>query len=196
MTGIDPRLPDRLLVTPEPGGDREAFLSCLDARLARGDIRLMLLRARTLAAADYRVLAVRAVPVCRRHGVAVLLHADAETAAACGADGIHLDRARLFAFTGGRPEGLLLSAAVHDLAAVARADALNADFMLASPVAPTATHPDAEPIGWAGFAALCGAARAPVYALGGMTPFDISAARRHGGQGIAAIRALWEDAGT
>jgi 8-oxo-dGTP diphosphatase len=31
----------------------------------------------------------------------------------------------------------------------------------------------------------------PVYALGGMQDADVDAAWRHGGQGIAAQRALW-----
>ncbi|WP_207796284.1 thiamine phosphate synthase, partial [Xanthomonas citri] len=31
----------------------------------------------------------------------------------------------------------------------------------------------------------------PIYALGGMQIEDVRKARSHGGQGIAAIRALW-----
>jgi 8-oxo-dGTP diphosphatase len=32
-----------------------------------------------------------------------------------------------------------------------------------------------------------------VYALGGMSRDDVATAQAHGGQGIAAIRALWPD---
>jgi thiamine monophosphate synthase len=34
-------------------------------------------------------------------------------------------------------------------------------------------------------------AKCPVFALGGMKPEDVPEAWSHGGQGIAAIRALW-----
>jgi len=60
-----------------------------------------------------------------------------------------------------------------------------------APVAPTPTHPDAMPLGWTRFAALTTASPVPVYALGGLGPADIATARRNGGQGVAAIRALW-----
>jgi 8-oxo-dGTP diphosphatase len=32
----------------------------------------------------------------------------------------------------------------------------------------------------------------PAYALGGMAPADLAQAWRHGAQGIAAIRSLWD----
>jgi 8-oxo-dGTP diphosphatase len=58
-------------------------------------------------------------------------------------------------------------------------------------IKPTATHPDAKPLGWDGFAAMREAVSLPIYAIGGMVPADIAASRRHGAQGIAAIRGLW-----
>ena len=64
--------------------------------------------------------------------------------------------------------------------------------MVVSPVAATASHPQARPIGWDGLAALTAVATLPVYALGGMGPADLPVAQRHGAQGIAAIRGLWK----
>ena len=46
-------------------------------------------------------------------------------------------------------------------------------------------------MGWEGFAALREAVSLPIYAIGGLSPDDIGEARRHGAQGIAAIRSLW-----
>ena len=60
------------------------------------------------------------------------------------------------------------------------------------PLAATATHPEAEPLGWARFAALVRTAGLPVYALGGLGPADLDAAWAAGAQGVAAIRALWQ----
>ena len=62
---------------------------------------------------------------------------------------------------------------------------------LANNGGPTATHPGAPTLGWDGFATLREGVSLPLYALGGMKPADIDTARRHGAQGIAAIRGLW-----
>jgi 8-oxo-dGTP diphosphatase len=46
-------------------------------------------------------------------------------------------------------------------------------------------------IGWLKFSEIRETASLPIYAIGGMVPADIEIARRHGAQGITAIRALW-----
>ena len=86
---------------------------------------------------------------------------------------------------------LPLGASSHDLAQLLQAEAHGADFAVLGPVAATPDHPDATPLGWDGFAALREAVSLPIYALGGMHGDDVATARRHGGQGIAAIRGLW-----
>ena len=69
---------------------------------------------------------------------------------------------------------------------------MGADFAVLGPVAATPSHPDREPMGWHRFAALRETVSLPIYALGGMTPSDLHTAHRHGAQGIAAIRGLWQ----
>ena len=46
-------------------------------------------------------------------------------------------------------------------------------------------------IGWEAFALLREQVSLPIYAIGGLSPSDITYARAHGGQGVAAIRGLW-----
>ena len=58
-------------------------------------------------------------------------------------------------------------------------------------VLPTTTHPEANPLGWEGFAKLRESVSLPIYAIGGLSPADLPEARQHGAQGIAAIRSLW-----
>jgi len=88
------RLPELMLVTPEPGGDRRAFLARLERVLARG-VRLVQLRARTLGAEAYEALAREALALCRRHGAALVVNAEPDLARELGADGVHLTEARL-----------------------------------------------------------------------------------------------------
>ncbi len=87
----------------------------------------------------------------------------------------------------------LVGASCHDAIGLARAAALGLDYALLSPVEPTATHPDAAPLGWRRFAALVDRIPLPIYALGGLDPTDLNTAFRHGAQGVAAIRGLWPD---
>ncbi|MCY1455219.1 Thiamine-phosphate synthase [compost metagenome] len=62
------------------------------------------------------------------------------------------------------------------------------------PVQATDSHPGSPPMGWDTFETLRAQVSLPLYALGGLHPDDITQARRHGAQGIAAIRALWPTA--
>ena len=74
------------------------------------------------------------------------------------------------------------------------AAALQADYVLLSPVAPTVSHPEQDPMGWEGLASLISEASVPIYALGGMTVADIPKAFAQGAAGIAAISAFWDRA--
>lgn len=182
--------PDRCLVTPDPAGDGRGWLRSLDQALQAG-IRRVQLRARDSRPGDWERLAGDAVELCRRAGADVLLNGDVALAARLGV-GVHLQAAQLRGF-GSRPlpGGQLVAASCHDADELALAEALDCDFAVLGPVRPTATHPGAPTLGWDGFATLREGVSLPLYALGGMKPADIDTARRHGAQGIAAIRGLW-----
>ncbi len=105
------------------------------------------------------------------------------------ADGLHLDAGQLMALSE-RPvaANAWLSASAHDRQELEQAGRIGVDFVSLSPVLKTATHPEAQPLGWAGFAQAVREATVPVYALGGMALTDRAVAREHGGQGVAGIR--------
>lgn len=86
-----------------------------------------------------------------------------------------------------------LAASCHDAGELALAARLGCDFATVSPVAATASHPDATPIGWHGLAALVAGSAVPVYALGGLAGDQLPHARSAGACGIAAIGAFWPD---
>lgn len=186
------RLPDRYLVTPPPGADLDAFLETLAASVGAG-VRLAVLRAKALADAELVDLARRAVRICHDAGAQLLVNARPSLLDASGADGVHLDSARLMA-VGSRPvpAHAWLAASCHDAAELAQAERIGADFAVLSPVAATASHAGVRPLGWGRFRELVEEVNLPVFALGGMGCGQLDAAWEHGGQGIAAVRALWK----
>lgn len=188
-------LPDRYLVTPDPGDDLAAFLAQLEGRLQDG-IRLVQLRAKSLSGDAYTNLARQCVDLCRRYDVHLMLNADPAVVEEVGAQGVHLDSGRLKSlqqrpFGKDGPNAKWVSASCHSLQQLEQAAKLGVDFAMLSPVAATASHPDTAPLGWSKFQALTDQVSFPVYALGGMTSGDLEQAFARGAQGVAAIRALW-----
>lgn len=191
------RLPHAYLITPEPGPALrwEPFLRRLDALLAQG-IRLVQFRAKSLSEPDYLALGTEVLRQVRRHGGRLLLNAPPRTLELLPADGIHLTSARLAALdVRPVPAGKWLAASCHGLNEVRKAQQVGADFIVASPVRPTESHPGAPVLGWEGLRELTEASTIPVYALGGLGGDDQAKVREMGAQGIAAIRSLWRAPG-
>ncbi len=185
------RLPERYLITPEPGEDGELFLRQLDRSLT-GGITLVQLRARSLPPGRFERLATRALAACRARGAALILNGPPDLVQGLGADGVHLPASRLMAADRRPlPQNLWVGASCHTAAEVEHACRIGVDFIVASPVLPTRSHPGADAMGWDGVHLLTEAATVPVYALGGMQGAHLDLAWHHGAQGIAAIRGLW-----
>jgi 8-oxo-dGTP diphosphatase len=186
------QLPSAYLITPDPGEDHELFLRQLERRLQQG-IQLVQLRAPSLGEDDYMRLAERVLAQCRSLQARLLLNARPELVVRLGADGMHLSSSRLQALNSRPlPEQYRVIASCHNPEQLAHAALIGANAAVLSPVQATASHPDTEPLGWPRFADWVDGCALPVYALGGMRPTDVATAQLYGGQGIAAIRALWE----
>lgn len=188
--------PDRYLITPTPTrDDDDAWLRALGRALASGVQRVQL-RAPGLDAARWAALAARAVALCRDARVEVLLNGDIALALQLGI-GVHLrsvqlrDAGSMDGLAAIRSAGHAIAASCHDADDLRHAEAAGCDFAVLGPLFETATHPGQPGIGWAAFAAMREHASLPIYAIGGLSPVDIAEARRHGAQGVAAIRGLW-----
>jgi len=168
---------------------RDAFMHKLEAALAAG-LRLVQLREKNLAESELVELARDVVTVAHRFDARVLVNAAEHVVVACGADGMHLSSAALMSCMR-RPEVAWCAASCHNAAELQQARALGIDFVVLGSVAPTASHPGAEPLGWERFSALIRNYPLPVYALGGMTPADLQPAWQNGAHGIAMLRGAW-----
>ena len=120
----------------------------------------------------------------------VLINHDVDLAHELGL-GVHLRAAQLRELRERPlPPTSWVGASCHDAEELELAVQVGADFATLSPVCTTASHPDANPLGWDGFGRLVADARLPVYALGGVGPTDLGRARAAGAQGVAGISAF------
>jgi thiamine-phosphate pyrophosphorylase len=79
---------------------------------------------------------------------------------------------------------------VHSVEEAALSDL--ADYLIAGPVFPTASKPDASPMSLKTFEAISNATSAPVYGIGGITPQRVPELTRASAFGIAVIGAICE----
>jgi 8-oxo-dGTP diphosphatase len=182
------RLPRDYVFTP-PAIDEEILAAGL-ARLPQGV--LLRLRRPELSDRQYEALAARLAPRCRQSGLKLMLDRGPAMVAELGAAGWHASSAKLQALRARPlPESFWFAASVHNADELAQAKVLNADFIVAGAVNPTATHPQRSTLGWRGFLDLAAGANRPAYAIGGVGPTDYAQVFAHYAQGVAGISAYW-----
>ena len=167
------------------------FLNRLDSALQNG-LRLVQLREKNLSRGELRELALRVVALAHRYGARVLLNSDVALVHEVRADGVQLTGTQL-AELSERPEVDWCAASCHSAMELRRAEELDCDFALLSPVLPTLSHPGAAHLGWESFAAMAAGSSIPIYALGGLSASDMETAWRHGAHGVALLRQAWPE---
>ncbi len=167
-----------------------AFLEALERAFYRG-LRLVQLREKDLPAELLHKLAEKVVHAARAWQARVLINGQVDVARAVGAAGVHLTAHQLAGLSA-RPDLPLVAASCHGAEDLRRAEALGLDFVVLGPVAPTASHPDAVPLGFEALAHLVADCSVPVLGIGGLGLSDLEAAWRSGAHGIASMRAIWE----
>lgn len=190
------KLPRRYAITGS-AGDPSALPEQLRQRLLETRPQMCLFRAPELCDEAYERLAGWSLESCRASDSLLVLHgAPSLLERLPQAAGLHLPWREARQYSARPiPEGYLLAVSCHDEEEIAHAEQLQADFITLGPVKPTFSHPGAPGIGWERFEALAAGAAMPVYALGGLVPDDIHAARQAGAQGIAGIGFWWSGNG-
>lgn len=178
---------DRYLVTPEPGNDAQGWLQRMLAATHNGIRRIQLRTPQTIERGALARLAVEQLG----DAAELLLNRDIALARELGV-GVHLGSEQLLQLERRPlPAGVPVAASCHDLAQLQAAQRLGCDFVVLGPVQATASHPGVPALGWEMFEQLREQVALPIYAIGGLAADDVDAARRHGAQGVAAIRGLW-----
>ncbi len=121
----------------------------------------------------------------------LLVNSDIEFAQAHSQVGLHLNsRTLMHCEERPIPFSQWLAASCHNLEELKHAEKIQVDFVTLSPVCLTATHPDAEALGWQKFHELIQQTSLPVYALGGVNKKDLAQAQQLGAVGISGISAF------
>lgn len=143
------------------------------------------LRAPALSA---RELEREAAELVASSPVLVIVSSRCDVALAAGAAGVNLPErdipvAAARALLGDR----LVGRSVHSVASALEAEREGADFVIFGPVWSSASHPGRAPAGLDALAAVVGALRIPVVAIGGVTEARVAECRSAGAAGYAAI---------
>jgi len=192
------QLPERYLIT---GSfiDHNDFASKLESAINNG-IKLVQLRLKNDSLkfiAQAQQLVEMASLLCKKSDVTLMLNLSKDFLGAIDLshiefDGFHVDSKTLMTLSQ-RETGFLFSASCHCEEELLKAEELQADFAVLSPVQRTASHPEAEAMGWQQFSTMIENVSLPVFALGGLSENDIEKAWLSGAQGVAAISAFWEN---
>ena len=100
---------------------------------------------------------------------------------------VHFKQSQLMDAALKKPLGLRSIAACHDLASLEQAQHMGFDAVFLSPVLATPTHPHTPALGWAKFSCMAKQCHLPIFALGGMTPEDLTEVRKNAGYGVAGM---------
>lgn len=158
----------------------------------RGGCRMVQLREKDWPAGRLLPLATRLRARCRTAGVTFIVNDRADLAVALAADGVHLGQEDLppgLARPLLRP-GMILGLSTHSVAQARAAHAAGADYIAVGSMFPTTTKPDFELVGPGLIRTLRDEIRAPLIAIGGITPQNVGEVIRAGADGVAVIAAV------
>ncbi len=180
-------LPAVMVVSNAGETGSEAWIQRLAER-ALGEKMLVQIREKGMERMKLQHLLSRALTRAEPFGSTLVVNSDCGRFPQCR--GVHLTSRALVAATV-RPEGALVGASCHDEAELRQAEALGLDYVVVGPVDATASHPNAQPLGWDRFEALIRGLPMPAYAIGGLAREDLPEARRRGAHGVALMRAAF-----
>ena len=185
------RLPELYAISHAAAMGMARFLARLDQQLASGAITMLQVREPELDAPSFASLFDEVRSLCTSHGARLLVNSTHPRAFWSRADGVHMTARDLMGLDA-RPDVDWCIASCHDARELAHAGKFGFDAAVLGPVAPTASHPGVDGLGWERFKGLAEKTSIPVYAIGGMKVDDLMRAIETGAHGIAMIRSVWE----
>lgn len=157
-------------------------------RLASAGPRAIILREKDLSPEEYRSLAERALAVCAAYGVPCVLHGFAGVARELAARALHLPLPALRGLSAAeRAAFTVLGASCHSIEEAQEAEALGCTYITAGHIFETCCKQGLPGRGLDFLAQVCRSVKIPVYAIGGISPENITAVRAAGAKGACVM---------
>jgi 8-oxo-dGTP diphosphatase len=174
-------------ITPNINCSQKLF--CLIKKAINAGVSLISLRSDLLAPQEYLTLARKASGYAISFSAKILVKGNPDILQNNWCHGIHLKSKQLLQYSNlnKKTATQLIAASCHNIAEIIQATKLNIDFITLSPVSPTTTHPQQQPLGIALAKFLTASTKLPVYWLGGQKLADLQQCLASGAYGIAGI---------
>lgn len=147
----------------------------------------IVLREKDLTSAEYEALAKQVLSLCQRYQVNCLLHTHLDVAQRLGCSSIHLPLSELRSKKAQLKYFSIVGASVHSVAEAIEAEKLGASYLIAGHIFATNSKKGLKPRGLAFLHKLCQAVEIPVYAIGGITPYNAKEALAMGAKGVCVM---------
>jgi thiamine-phosphate pyrophosphorylase len=159
-------------------------------------VKILQLRCKKMTNADFYQLVTKLVPVCKQHGVLLILNDRVDVCMVTDASGVHLGQDD-FPATEARQllSDAIIGVSTHNIMQVQEADRLPVDYISIGPIFPTTSKPNPDPV--VGIDLLRKArnlTKKPIVCIGGITENEIPELLRAGANGIAVISEIYRSA--
>ncbi|MDD4708611.1 MAG: thiamine phosphate synthase [Candidatus Methanomethylophilaceae archaeon] len=156
------------------------------AAVAESGADMIILREKGLIEPEYRYLATECLAICTEYSIPMCVNSYVRTARALNIEDVQLPLGKMRELRD--RDGLSsVGVSVHSVKEAREAERLGADYLIAGPVFKTKCKPDAVPKGTGLITDVFSSVDIPVYAIGGITPYNIARISSKGASG-ACIR--------
>jgi thiamine-phosphate pyrophosphorylase len=172
-----------------------SFLNQID-RIASCGVKAIVLREKDLSCTEYTQLAMSVLPLCEKHHTPLILHNFTDTAKVLHHDAIHLPLQRLRELqldVSTHEAGTVLShfrvigTSIHSVEDALEAQKLGATYLFAGNIFETSCKQGLPGRGLSFLQDVCACSDIPVYAIGGITPDNLSTVMSAGATGACMM---------
>ena len=153
------------------------------AEISESGVDMIILREKDLIEPEYRYLATECLAICTEYGVPLCINTYVNTAKAMKIENVQLPLGTMRKLTD--REGLSsIGVSVHSVKEAKEATELGADYLIAGHIFQTESKPNVVPKGPELIKDICKNVNVPVYAIGGITSYNIKQIASNGGSGV------------
>lgn len=158
--------------------------------LAKSEVDSIILREKDLSEEEYYLLAKNVLRICEKYNKECILHNFVGVTKRLGQSKIHLSLPMLEKHHNEVKNFEKVGVSIHSLEEVERAVALGATYITAGHIFQTDCKKHLEPRGVSFLENICRAVNIPVYAIGGISKYNINLVKETGAKGACLMSSL------